>query len=281
MSKNKDLLLSMGLNDLEADIYILLLQEEALTGYKIGKMLGKPTANVYKAIDSLAKKGAVLIEDKQTSHCRAVSIAEFCESVEAGIRRKTREAREIFNQPKNESYDEKSYQIQSVDLVLERSRQMLKSCKTLAVLDAFPKLVEVLLPDIRSAISRGIEVYLQVYQPVDVGGAQVVLIDIFSMVLEYWKSQQLNLVVDGKEHLLALLSDDLEEVYQATWSKNLYLSSMFHMGFSYHFTVARIRQIPEESDYKEQVQAILQQQSILSSGKIPGVEEMLNRFGLK
>lgn len=50
MSTNKDLLLAIGLNDLEADVYLLLLQEEALTGYKVGKLLGKPAANVYSTL---------------------------------------------------------------------------------------------------------------------------------------------------------------------------------------------------------------------------------------
>lgn len=271
----------MGLNDLEADVYMLLLQEEALTGYKVAKQLGKPTANVYKAIDSLAKKGALLLEDKQSSQCKAVPIAEFCDTVEAGIRRKTKEAREVFNLSKNETYDEKSYQLQSVDLVLEKSRQMLQNCQAMAMVDAFPKLAEALLPDVLEAIGRGIEVYLQVYQPLVAPGAKLVLIDRYVDVLEYWRSEQLNLIVDGKEYMLALLSNNLEEVYQATWSRNLYLSGMLHMGFSNHYTVARIRQVATGPGYPQEVADILEQQSILSSGKVPGVKEMLSRFGLK
>jgi sugar-specific transcriptional regulator TrmB len=278
MSKNKDLLISVGLNDLEADVYMLLLQGEALTGYKIGKALGKPTANVYKAIESLAKKGAVIIEDEKSSQCKGVSIIEFCESIEAGIKRKTLETKKAFNKPKNETYDEKNYQVQSADLVFEKSRQMLKSCSTIVMLDAFPKVVDVLMDDITDAIKRGIEVYLQVYEDVQVKGANMVLIDAHATVLEYWKSQQLNLVIDGKEHILALLSENLEEVYQATWSRNLYLSSMLHMGFSNHFAVWRIKQIPPGPEYSKQVKKILQKQTVLSSGKVPGVEEMLNRF---
>lgn len=281
MPTNKELLMSLGLNDLEADVYILLLQDEGQTGYKIGRMLGKPTANVYKAIDNLARKGAILVEDRQSSHCRAVPLAEFCDLVEAGLKRKTREVMEAFTLPQKDIPDEKSYQLQSVDLVLEKSRRMLESCQTVAMVDAFPKLVKILLPAIEEAIGRGVEVYLQVYEPVEVKGAHVVLIDVHSRVLEYWRSQQLNLVIDGREHLLALLSDGLEDIYQATWSRNLYLSSMLHMGFSNHYVVHRIRQLPAGADYHKAVTAILQQQTILSSGRIPGVAEMLNRFGLQ
>ena len=280
MSRNKELLLNLGLNELEADTYMLLLQEDALTGYKIGKLLGKPTANVYKAIDSLAKKGAVILEDEQKSNCKAIPIDEFCDLTEKAFSRKTKEVKENFKLPKKEVYDEKSYQIQSAELVLEKSRKMLKSCESIAVVDVFPELLDLILVDVKEAINRGVEVYLQVYKPVEVEGAHVVLIDISSKVLRYWKSQQLNLVIDGKEHLLALLSQDLSGVYQATWSRNLYLSGMLHVGFSCHYSIFKIRELQEGPEFYTQVKNILEQQSILSSGKIPGVGEMLSRFGI-
>jgi len=282
MTRDKDLLIELGLNDLEAEVYgLLLIQEDALTGYKIGKKLGKPTANVYKALDSLAKKGAVLLEDQASRQCKAVPITEFCDVVEASIQRKTASARHVFTLPKNEAYDERSYQLQSVELVLQKARQMLKNGQKVVMLDVFPQVAALLIAELADVVARGVQVYLQVYEPVVVPGAEVVAIDLNPQVnvLSYWSSQQLNLVVDGKEHLLALLSDGLGEVYQATWSKNLYLSSMLHMGFSNHYTVARIRQLPEGAAYAQQVQAILQQQSILSSGAVPGVSEMLTRYG--
>ncbi|OUJ65570.1 TrmB family transcriptional regulator [Hymenobacter crusticola] len=284
MRKDKELLIELGLNDLEAEVYGFLLQHpEAWTGYKIGKKLGKPTANVYKALDSLAKKGAILMEDQASRQGKAVPIDEFCALVEASIRRKSAAARHVFTQPKSATYDERSYQLHSVELVLEKARQMLASCQAVVMLDVFPQVATLLTAEVAAVVARGIQVYLQVYEPLTMPGAEVVLIDLQPQVnvLSYWRSQQLNLIVDGKEHLLALLSDRLGEVYQASWSKNLYLSSMLHMGFSNHYTVARLRQLPGGAEYAQQVQAILQQQSILSSGAVPGVSEMLTRYGLQ
>ena len=66
---------------------------------------------------------------------------------------------------------------------------MLRSCESIAVVDVCPKLLDLVLIDVKEAINRGVEVYLQVYKPVEVEGAHVVFIDISSKVLEYWKSQ--------------------------------------------------------------------------------------------
>ena len=46
-------LLNLGLNQLEAAVYSNLLVAGPGTGYAIGKRIGKQTANVYKAIESL------------------------------------------------------------------------------------------------------------------------------------------------------------------------------------------------------------------------------------
>jgi sugar-specific transcriptional regulator TrmB len=98
MSKKKDMLLSAGLNDLEADVYLCLLDEDLLTGYKIGKLLGKPTANVYKAIDSLARKGALMIEDKQKGLCKAVPAVDFFTAAEAASNAEPRRRKRLLQE---------------------------------------------------------------------------------------------------------------------------------------------------------------------------------------
>jgi len=281
MDKRKELLLAVGLNDLEADVYMLLLNEESLTGYKIGKLLHKPTANVYKAIDSLALKGALLLEDKQKGLCKAVPAHDFFATIEAGLIRKTQEAKRTFTPASKAIYDEKSYQIQSLELVLEKCRQMLQHCQKIVVIDIFPQPLAYLLPEIQACVQRGIEVYLQVYEPIVIPGAQVAFPQFYPKVLTYWKSHQLNLITDGKEYVLALFNENMTEVLQATWSRNLYLACMLHKGFSNEYTITKINEITAETNAAEQIAFILEKQSKLSSGQVPGVLELLQRFGLQ
>ena len=44
----------------------------------------------------------------------------------------------------------------------------------------------------------------------------------------YWNSQQLNVVIDGRETLIALLDNELTQIHQALWSNSLYLSCLMH-----------------------------------------------------
>ena len=275
------MLLSAGLNDLEADVYLCLLDEDLLTGYKIGKLLGKPTANVYKAIDSLARKGALMIEDKQQGLCKAVPAVDFFTAAEAAMQRRTKEAQKAFTRAGKESYDENTYQLKSVDLTLEKCKKLVLNSKKIVVIDAFPLPLQVLMPTIQKAIARGVEVYLQVYEPLELAGAHIILPSSFPVVLEYWNSQQLNLVADGKEYVLALFNQDLTETYQATWSRNLYLSCMLHKGFSNEFTITQIMEEIGKPGALRSIHEILKNQSRLSGGEIPGVSELLQRFGLQ
>jgi len=63
-----EVLTDLGLNNLEAEIYLTLLKESDLTGYKIAKILGKQRSNIYKAIESLLQKGAILINEQNNSN---------------------------------------------------------------------------------------------------------------------------------------------------------------------------------------------------------------------
>jgi sugar-specific transcriptional regulator TrmB len=66
-SKAIELLRQIGLNQLEAEVYAFLLPSEPMTAYAIGTALGKPTANVYKAIERLARQA---VRDCSTSSAR-------------------------------------------------------------------------------------------------------------------------------------------------------------------------------------------------------------------
>jgi len=88
-----DLLQSLGMNRLEAEIYIYLLQQPGpVTAYRAGQAMGKPTANVYKAVDVLVRKGAVMVEEGPTRLCRPAPPQEFLGQLETSFHARTEQA---------------------------------------------------------------------------------------------------------------------------------------------------------------------------------------------
>ena len=65
-------LVSLGFTALAAEIYAWLPEEAPVTGYRIAQAIGKPAPNVYKAIETLETKGAVMVDEGKSRLCRPV-----------------------------------------------------------------------------------------------------------------------------------------------------------------------------------------------------------------
>src|SRR4051812_29890401 len=63
----------LGFTGLEAEVYAALLEHSPVTAYRVAQQVGKAAANVYKAVESLRSKGAVLVDDNGSQLCRPVA----------------------------------------------------------------------------------------------------------------------------------------------------------------------------------------------------------------
>lgn len=276
--ENIEILTDIGFNKLEAEVYIYLLSNPPATAYKIGKEINKPTANVYKAIDVLSEKGAVLIEDNKNKLCKAVDINEFLTLYDKEMLAKTNKAREVLKNLSSDVYEQNTYKIQSIPLIFERFENMMKRCKKIAVIDAFPKTLQRVIPIIEETAQRGIDIYVEAYKDVEIKGADVVNINksVGSQTLDHWKSQQLNLIIDGEEHLITLMDNKLEKVIQAVWSNNNYISCILHAGSLREQTVFKIQNEIDNPDFENVAKAILKKQKFFFNSDIPGFNRLFN-----
>jgi len=85
-SRSDEPLSLLGFNALEEQAYAALLQAPGQTGYKLAQALNKPVANIYKALELLLEKGAVLVEDGDPAFYRATPIAELFDKLETELR---------------------------------------------------------------------------------------------------------------------------------------------------------------------------------------------------
>ncbi len=223
-------LVDLGLTSLEAEVYAFLLENSPATGYGAAKGLGKPAANVYKALESLQNKGAILVEDSKTRLCRAVPARELLESLERQFRAARDEAAAELNRLRTSPEDQRVYQLKTVEQVIGRHRRMLADCKRVGLFDLFPFAVDMLKPDIEAAAARGVEITVKVYAPTEIVGVEIFLDSRGEEILGKWPGQWANGVIDGAEHVVAYLSRDLSRVHQAVWSCSPVLSLVYYGG---------------------------------------------------
>jgi sugar-specific transcriptional regulator TrmB len=225
----------MGFTGLEAEVYVFLLREPVVTGYRVAQAIGKPIANTYKAIASLQAKGAVLVDEGESRVCRAVPAEEMLARLERGFMTRRSEAAAALASIADDAPDERIYQLRTVEQVLERARAMLARCRHLAVLDVFPEPLAALKEEVERAAAAGKTIAMKVYSPFDAPGVKIVASHNPEQILAGWPGQHLGVAIDGLEHMLALLGpaggdDPLggAKVRHAVWSASIFLAVHQH-----------------------------------------------------
>ncbi len=218
----------IGLSEIEALVYAFLAQGEAATGYRISHAIGKPTANTYKAIASLVQQGAVQVDEGGSRLIRAVPPEELLSGFERRAKERREAARAALAHQLPATADERVYSLRARDQVLERARAMLGRAKEIVLGDLFPGPLDLLAPDLEAAAAGGARVVVKTYGRRDLDGVSEVVEPDARRALTEWPGQQLSLVVDAEEHLLALFDAPLGAVHQAVWSRSTFLSCLHH-----------------------------------------------------
>lgn len=238
MPPSSEPLVALGFTQLESEIYSWLLEESPATGYRIGQALRKPAPNIYKALESLESKGAVMVDEGKSRLCRPVSPDELLRQLDRRFQEeKQRAAQSLARRVKNEA-DDRIYSIQSRDAVLERVRGMLERAREIVIVDAFPGPLAEIKPNLEAAARRGARVGVLAYAPAELAGVEVILHGSGAGVLERWPCDWLNIVVDGAEYVFSSFEPEGGAVRQAFWSESSHLAWVYHSSLSSELILA-------------------------------------------
>jgi sugar-specific transcriptional regulator TrmB len=224
---------SLGLTQMEALAYAYLVANPSSTGYRVARGIGKPTANVYRALESLGRKGAVMQERAATPLFKALSPEDLLARLEQDfIRRKAIAARELAAIRPDES-DERVYALKSMDQVLARARIVLASARRLTLMDAGRDLLAVLSPEIEDARSRGVRVLVRARAtPASRGAGDADHLAHADTLSDGpptpGEPPSLRIASDAREVLLASFARDEERVRDALWTRSAFLARSVH-----------------------------------------------------
>jgi len=250
-----ELLRELGFTQLEAQIYTFLLRESPATGYRIAKAIGKPAANTYKALESLEKKGAVMFNHDEKRVFRAVPHREVLSHMERRFKDRKESLENALSTLSEPPADERIYQIRSVDEVFERCRSMLDRVQEIAFIDISPFPLKTLLQDIEKCASRGVDITLKVYEPIEIPGIKIVE-DTQSDQVEHWVGHCVNMVIDVAEYLIGEISADGTEVQQAFWSCSPFLTLYYQGGLKREIVLDEINHILAKNGPIEEVKKL-------------------------
>ncbi len=276
-----DALKSLGLTGLEAEIYVHLLKASPVTGYSVAKGLGKPTANVYKALDTLANKGAVEIEEGKTRQVRPIPYQELLHNLESSFSRRRDEAAASLASLPGPEQDHRIYHLHALEQVGGKCRTLLAGAQTIVVADLFPEPAELLRPELEQLIKRGVKLVCRTYAPFELPGADINQSRHGAQIRGRWPAQWLNLVIDGQHSLVAVLQNGTDEVIQAFWTSSASLAYMHHSGLLSEIGFSALcRDIAEGNPTSEMKQSIDRVTAYFGPAT-PGYGRLLNKLGLE
>ena len=278
-----DALVGIGFTALEADVYGMLARGGASTGYRVARLLGKPAANTYKAIESLHAKGAVLVDDSKARVVRAVPPRELMRLVGRELdARKKRVSDALADLPQPEA-DRRIYELGSRAQVFERVRTMLAGARRIALLDVGPGPLAELAADLVKAAGRGVTVALRTEAAPSsrLPGVEVVVIPARGTAAsEPWPGDWLTVVVDGTEHALAVFTAD-GELHQGVWSNSAFLAWVFHSGLACEIIVDLAVQAARSGASKPALVGALDRLAELAPADAPGRRQLLAAISKK
>jgi hypothetical protein len=137
--------------------------------------------------------------------------------------------------------------------------------------------MEELRETLEATADRGIKVAIKAYAAATMEGAEVIVHAQGSAILKRWTGQWLNLVADGREHLLAYFGSD-GRVLQAVWSGSPYLSWVYHSAVCAELVLSAIQRHLENGATATELREVIHHFRYFAGSKVPGYVSLLRRF---
>ena len=281
MTPENDDLAGIGFSALEADVYTALLQDSPRTGYSMAQLLRKPVSNTYKVLESLCKKGCVVVDrTRQSRRYSALPLSEYFDQLEREFskKRKAVEARlRSFARPA--SYPG-IYRLDNLDQVYERAVRVIEGARTSILLDAFPAQVEKVRKPLERAVRRHVRVMMKAYTPVTMPGVDLVISDL-GPVIPSWPGELLFVVADGSDYMLAFVHDASGRVLEAVWSQNLYLAIIAYNSLLGELLLSRFLGLIGADPNYAKLRRVMATYKPLQTHCTPAFKAFVNKFESK
>jgi sugar-specific transcriptional regulator TrmB len=231
-------LLDLGFTEIEARLFVELTRLGPATGYRLSKAVGKAAANTYQALETLAQKGAVLVDEADDAKTwRAVPGPELIAALEARHAQKSQQALSALSTLKAPEAEARLYALKTPDQVIARARAMIAAARSVLLFDLFPQPFAALAPDLARAAAAGVRILGQVYAPA-ASPVETVLAPGAPRQVDAWPGLQVTVIADAREHMTALLSRDGERCRHGVWSDSVYLACVQHSGLAAELILA-------------------------------------------
>jgi sugar-specific transcriptional regulator TrmB len=249
---------SLGLTQIEALAYTYLVANPSSTGYRVARGIGKPTANVYRALESLGRKGAVLQDRAATPSFRALAPDDLLARLEHDFMKHKTAAAAKLASLEPDAGDERIYALNSPDQVMTRARIVLASARRLVLIDGFSTLVAPIADAMAETRARNVRVLLRLRAR---RGTETDTMPSHRDTLTDTPPApgtlpSLRIVSDAREVMLAAFDRDETRTREAFWTRSSFIARSFHDALTAEHCCARIEAMMADGLSVDEVEAV-------------------------
>jgi len=251
---------SLGLTQMEALAYTYLVANPSSTGYRVARGIGKPTANVYRALESLGRKGAVMQDRAATPAFRALTPDDLLARLEHDFMQRKHLAAEKLASLQPDPGDERIYSLNSPEQVMTRARIVLASARRLVFVDGAMTLVDALQNEISEARARHARVLARTHAK----RGSVETSPPHRDTLAVGQSAPgmppvLRIVCDAREVVLAIFDYDEARTREAFWTRSTLLARSTHEALAAELCCARIDAMMSDGLSVDEVESTIEE----------------------
>ncbi len=239
---------NLGLAHIEALSYAYLAGNPSTTGYRVARAIGKPTANVYRALEALDRKGLVVQNRGTPPSYRALPPDEMLARLEREfMERKNRAARELESL-KPGADDEKLYSLKTHDHVVARAHLLLAAARRVVMMEIPRASLAPVSAAIDDARSRGARVVIVTDDDAGITHADTVAETRRPIAT-------IRMVADARESLVSSLPNDAGGVREAIWTRSALVGRVLHDAISSEVFYGLVERALEDGVSVDEVEA--------------------------
>jgi sugar-specific transcriptional regulator TrmB len=228
-------LTDIGLNDLEARVYLALLKEPAITGYRVGKSLGKPVSNVYQALESLAKKGVVVLSaESGKRNYYPVPVKDVVARLKSDLERKSQALQRELEDIQTPPTETGIYRIENREQLFGKIDSLLDRSDSTVLITADALFLRRLQPRLEEVAQGGVRVLVLGYEEMEFESCE--FLKLTPKEGGPWTGHWIVIDFDCTQHLIAFFETP-EVLTHAIWCNDRYVSYWIHFGMLADFTL--------------------------------------------
>ena len=234
-------LVGFGYTALESEIYAFLLQEHPSTGYRVAQAIGKPAANVYKGLEALERKAAVLVDGTNSKEYRPVAPERLFSRLEKEFLGNKSSAVKMLSALGKADSTGKIFTISNRDQAIAQARTLLSSTKDCSLFVGSEDFAQALRSDLKDS---------WVMTSTAIAADQLI-----EVPEEMFENPTLQVVVDGKSALFACGTD---ANFQGFWFENHPLGASMHQAVVCQMGLYQVDRALEADAGKKQIAKIIE-----------------------